>query len=352
VSAGEREVRKVVRTSQDSAAGVRSSRDSAKNAGADAAPAASGFTAGSGPDVVLIHGLGSRWQVFAPILDRLAQTHRVHALDLPGFGAEPADPGLRAGVAGLADWVTEWMLERGIHRPHIVGNSMGGAVALELARRGVAGRVTAFAPSGFGTRLERDYARVLLSAERDLARGLPEQLERALHSDATRRVLLAPSFGHPMRVTPDVAIADMRALAGAPAFDDLREALRREGPVGPNPRVPTVIVWGRRDLVLPFLTQARRARRLYPHATHIALGGAGHLPFSDAPDTCTAIVAGTHPFVAGRAPADARTNVAGSHVVRSSAPESSEVRANLRTSRTAPGAPTGAPADPPTRKAP
>ena len=58
-----------------------------------------------------------------------------------------------------------------------------------------------------------------------------------------------------------------------------------------------MIVWGRRDMILPFFTQGRRARRLYPHARHIALGGAGHLPFSDAPATCAAIVIGTHPFV-------------------------------------------------------
>jgi pimeloyl-ACP methyl ester carboxylesterase len=253
---------------------------------------------GAAPDVVLLHGLGSRWQVFAPIIGELERTHRVHAFDLPGFGAAPPVPATRAGVAGLADWVTTELGRRGVRSPHVVGNSMGGAIALELGRRGVARRVTAFAPSGFGSRLEREYAQALLVAQRDLARRIPGQLARALGTRTGRRLLLAPSFGHPTAVDPAVAIADMHALAASTSFDALREALRDEGPVAPNPRVPTVIVWGRRDVVLPFLTQSRRARRLHGHARHIALGGCGHLPFADAPRTCAAIIAGTHPFVA------------------------------------------------------
>ncbi|WP_404429742.1 alpha/beta fold hydrolase [Microbacterium lacus] len=271
--------------------------DSAKFATTDAAATPAGYVGGAGPDVVLLHGLGSRWQVFQPIVPELERTHRVHAFDLPGFGAEPEELTLRPGVAGLADWVTERLLSSGVEHAHVVGNSMGGAVALEIGRRGVASRVTAFAPSGFGSEPERMFAQTFLTAQRDLARSIPDRISAALRTSFGRRILLAPSFGYPTQVDPDIAIADMQALAGATAFDTLRTALRTEGPVAENPRVPTVIVWGRRDLVLPFLTQARKARRLYPHARHIALGGAGHLPFSDAPATCAALVTGTHPFV-------------------------------------------------------
>lgn len=263
----------------------------------DAAAQPARYVGGAGTHVVLLHGLGSRWQVFQPIIPELEKTHRVHAFDLPGFGAEPNEPTLRPGIAGLAEWVTERLIADGVTNPHIVGNSMGAALALELGRRGVASRVTAFAPSGFGSEPERIFAQTFLTAQRDLARRAPEQISAALRTPVGRSILLAPSFGRPSQVAPETAIADLHALAGATAFDTLRTSLRHEGPVGPNHRVPTVIVWGRRDVILPFLTQARRARQLYPHARHIALGRAGHLPFSDAPATCAAIVTGTHPFV-------------------------------------------------------
>lgn len=259
-----------------------------------------GFTAGSGPDVVLLHGLGSRWQIFAPVLEDLSATHRVHAIDLPGFGAEPEDAALRPGVTGLADWVTDVILRRGIQSPHVVGNSLGGAIALELGRRGVASRVTAFAPAGFGSPVEREWTQTVLTLQRTLARRIPDRLAAALHTTPGRGLLLSLTFGHPTRVDPDAAIADMRALAAAPAFEPVRVALRTLAPIAPNHRVPTVIVWGRRDVILPFLTQSRRARRVHPGALHITLGGAGHVPFPDSPITCAALIRGDHPFVSAR----------------------------------------------------
>ena len=63
---------------------------------------------------------------------------------------------------GYADWLVAFLAERGVERPHVVGSSMGGAVALELGRRGAASAVTAFAPAGFWDRPGRVWAQVLL----------------------------------------------------------------------------------------------------------------------------------------------------------------------------------------------
>ncbi|MBD7958114.1 alpha/beta fold hydrolase [Microbacterium sp. Sa4CUA7] len=252
--------------------------------------------AGTGPDIVLLHGLGSRWQVFAPILDELAQEHRVHALDLPGFGARPADPALRPGVDALADWVTAELDARGVTAPHVVGSSLGGGIALELARRGVAGRVTAFAPIGFWNPRERAWCLGLLTVLRTAARRLPRPLGAALRTRTGRRLLLFPLFGRPSRVTAPAAIEDLHALAVGEGFGPVRRALRSQRAIRGGDEVPTTIVWGRRDLVLPAQRQSRRARQLRPQATHVLLGGCGHLPFSDSPARCVAVITDRHPL--------------------------------------------------------
>lgn len=254
---------------------------------------AASYEGGSGPDLVLLHGLGSRWQVFSPIIAGLEQHYRVLALDFPGFGARPEDPTLRAGVQGLADWVTAELSARGIAEPHIVGSSMGAGVALELAHRRVAGRVTAFAPIGFWNRLELNWTVGVLTVLRAAARTLARPLGYALRVRAGRGVLLGLLFGRPTRVAPEAAIEDLAALADSTGFVAARNAFHTHHPAPPSDEVPTTIVWGRRDAILPAGPQARRARAAWSSARHVLLAGCGHLPFSDAHERCLAIITDT-----------------------------------------------------------
>ena len=248
---------------------------------------------GAGPDMVLLHGLGSRWQIFTPIIGSLEQQYRVHAFDLPGFGAQPCQPSLRPGIAGLADWVSSEIQARGLHAPHIVGSSMGAAIALELARRGIACCVTAYAPIGFWNAAERRWCVGVLSVLRIAARVLPRTLGAALHTRVGRAVLLFPLFGRPTHVDPQGAIADLAALATGDGFSAARAAFRTQRTIAAADGVPTTIAWGRRDLVLPARTQSRRARRVWGSAHHVLLDRCGHLPFSDAPELCVALILAT-----------------------------------------------------------
>ena len=250
------------------------------------------YVGGDGPDIVLLHGIGARWQTFTPIIGALEQQYRVHAFDLPGFGACPSDPSLRAGIAGLADWVSAELQERGIVSPHIVGSSMGAGIALELAHRGIAGRVTAFAPIGFWSTIELRWCVGLLTVLRTAARAWPGPLGRALHTRIGRALLLFPLFGHPARVQPQEAIDDLAALAESEGFSAALDAFRTQRPIPAADEVSTTIVWGRRDLVLPARSQSRRARQVWGRARYMLLGGCGHLPFSDAPDRCVAVIMG------------------------------------------------------------
>src|ERR671925_414817 len=90
---------------------------------------------GEGEPLVLVHGIGSQWQGWTPVLDALAREREVIALDLPGFGASP---GLdrRPTPEALAAAVGAFLDELDLADAHVVGNSLGGGIALELGRAG------------------------------------------------------------------------------------------------------------------------------------------------------------------------------------------------------------------------
>ncbi|WP_336082621.1 alpha/beta fold hydrolase [Nocardia sp. SSK8] len=250
---------------------------------------------GSGAPIVLVHGLGSRWQVFEPILDRLATQHEVIALDLPGFGDSPARADVRPGPRGYAEWLTGWLAEHDLRDPHVVGSSMGGGIALELGRAGVARAVTAFAPVGcYGTPGLR-WVQGMLTVLRGAAQVGAPVLNRAVEHPAARVALLASLFGHPSQVTPGAARTDLAGLAGASSFaaarDDFGNYMLRPGDdPGALTEIPVTIAWGTRDVVLTHRTQSARARAVLPFAHHVDLPGCGHLPFSDDPERCVRVI--------------------------------------------------------------
>lgn len=250
---------------------------------------------GSGDAIVLVHGIGSRWECFEPILDRLAEHHEVIAIDLPGFGSSPMVDGVRPGPRGYADWLTGWLADSGIDRPHLVGSSMGGGVALELGRRGVASAVTAFSPVGFWRTPGLRWTQAILTGLRVTARTTGPALDRLVEHRAARAVLLSSMFGHPTRVPPEAARADLAGLAGATAFEAARRDFGRyhlsvNDDPGALPTIPVTVAWGTRDVVLTHRTQSARARAVLPFARHVDLPGCGHLPFHDDPDACARLV--------------------------------------------------------------
>lgn len=104
---------------------------------------------GSGEPWVLIHGCGASLGCWAPVLPALAVRHEVLAVDLPGFGDTPPLPaGVPSTVPALVDAVEGQFDALGLKSVHVAGNSMGGWIALELARRGRARSVVAIAPAG------------------------------------------------------------------------------------------------------------------------------------------------------------------------------------------------------------
>jgi pimeloyl-ACP methyl ester carboxylesterase len=239
---------------------------------------------GSGEPLVLIHGIGSRWQVWEPVLESLVTRREVLALDLPGFGDSPMPPpGTPPGVASLTRLVAEFLELAGLHRPHVAGNSLGGWISFELAKQGRARSATGLSPAGFHNRAEAVYERCSLALAVRGARLIAPRALRVVARPGIRKLALGQLIGRPDRIPPADAAASIRALARAPWFDETLPAIAAErftggGSIG----VPVTIAWGEHDrLLLPH--QARRAADAIPTARSVTLTGCGHVPTYDDP---------------------------------------------------------------------
>lgn len=241
---------------------------------------------GSGEPLLLVHGLGSHYQVWQPVLDRLAAEREVIGIDLPGFGDSPPLPDdatpdahqLTGAVAAFLDGI-------GWDRPHIAGNSLGGWVALELAKRGRARSVAAIGPAGFANRRERAFTVESLRGTHRVAQLTYGIAPRMLATPVARKLALSQTFGRPERMTVDAAVATIRNFADSPGVPPALEALRQgHFSGGEQIDVPVTMIWGDRERLLPRRErQAARSVRAVPGARLVWLRGCGHAPMWDDP---------------------------------------------------------------------
>jgi pimeloyl-ACP methyl ester carboxylesterase len=246
---------------------------------------------GSGEPLVLIHGIGSRWQMWEPVLDRLTPHREVIAIDLPGFGGSPMPPAdTPAGPKSLTTLVDEFLVEIGLDTPHVAGNSLGGLIALELARRGKVRTAHALSPAGFANRRESVIARGLLWSGVRAARRLSSRADALMRPRVGRILAVGQYVAHPTYVTSAEAAASLRALADAPWFDATLPTIN-EGHFGDGAgiKVPVTISWGDRDRVLA-PRQLWRAAASIPQARIVPLPGCGHLPTYDDPELVARIM--------------------------------------------------------------
>jgi pimeloyl-ACP methyl ester carboxylesterase len=216
-----------------------------------------------------------------PLLERRFD---VLAMDLPGFGySAPLPAGVGYTPEALADAVEGAMDEAGFQTAHIAGNSLGGWIALELARRGRARTCVPISPAGLMHAREKDLARAVLLAMRWLARNAPAP-EPLLRNPVGRSLLAGPTRGRPWRADPDDLIEESRLFAEAPGFDaTLANTINRQVAGLPDIRCPVLILWGAGDVIL-IPRQGRRFERLIPGAELRYLKGLGHVPMSDDPE--------------------------------------------------------------------
>ena len=247
---------------------------------------------GHGKPLLLVHGLGAGWRSWTPIIEQLAEHREVVAVDLPGFGETPALPG-EVSIATLTDSVAEFIREQGLDGVATVGQSMGGRMVLELARRGVGGDTVALDPGGFWSDREQFVFGATLRPSILLVRALRGRLPSLLGNPAGRTLLLAQLSARPWALSRETVLPDVAGLADAPAtgaaLDALVKGPKQQGaPAGTVPGRVT-IGWGRRDLVtVP--KQAARATELFPDAVLHWFERCGHFPQWDAPNEACRLI--------------------------------------------------------------
>jgi pimeloyl-ACP methyl ester carboxylesterase len=254
---------------------------------------------GSGDPLLLIHGLGSQYRVWEPVIDRLAAEYEVIGIDLPGFGDSPPLPeGTPVDAEHLTDAVASFLDDLGWETPHVAGNSLGGWIGLELAKRGRARSVAAIGPAGFGNKRERAFTVESLRLTYRVAHLTYGAAPRMLSSAIGRKLALSQVFARPERMTTEAAVGAVRNFADSRGVPRALEALRHgHFSGGESIAVPVTMIWGERELLLPRRDrQAARSIASVPGARLVWLQGCGHTPtWDDPPALAQAILDGCVP---------------------------------------------------------
>ncbi len=238
--------------------------------------------AGTGPRVLLVHGLGGERHVWEPVWPALTARCDVMTIDLPGFGGSDSPlPGSDVSPQGLARTVASFLAEQGFARPHVAGNSLGGWVALELARLGVVRSVTALCPAGFWIRKQGPLPpgpRRALMAVRPL-------IPLAFASGAVRKRALGGVMVHPERLGYRASVRIASAYAGSRGYVEVQNAMRAHRlEDGAGIDVPVTVAWGEHDRLVGPERVALRPTRVE------LLRDAGHVPMWDVPERVVALV--------------------------------------------------------------
>jgi pimeloyl-ACP methyl ester carboxylesterase len=243
---------------------------------------------GTGPPLLLVHGIGHSLACWRRVVPLLAEDYAVFAIDLPGFGASPPLDGTPT-LAALTGACRAFMAAHGHERFHVAGNSLGGGIALELARTGRARSATGLSPIGFAHGRERVYGATLLKTTRAIAGALGPALDPLQRTGLGRTLTMGHVMGRPWRVPAEDAIRATHDLVAAPAFDAALPHVMAFDWTHGDLDVPVTIGWGTRDMLL-IPRQGRRARRRMPRARHAWLRGCGHVPAWDDPAQVAGVV--------------------------------------------------------------
>jgi pimeloyl-ACP methyl ester carboxylesterase len=257
---------------------------------------------GAGSPIVFIHGLGSSGYIeWRFNLAYFARRHRVFAPDLPGFGRSDKPASARYGIPYFARTVNRYMANRRLTGATVVGTSMGGRVALEvaLAYPSRVGRLVVVNSLGLGRPKLQPYypmmlmprlGETLLGGVKHGLRWAPSPVIRSLaarfigargdlektmsdeYLDDLREMYAAEGY-------PGAYLASVRSIASPRSFLGALDVTRRLDRI----KAPVLIIWGANDPLFP-LEQATRAHQLLPTSKLAVIEGAGHTPQAERPD--------------------------------------------------------------------
>lgn len=252
------------------------------------------YRGGSGPPLMLLHGFACTWRAWQPTIPLLEPTHEVFAPTLPGHSGGPdLPPGCTATVRTITDELERMLDDEGMSRPHIAGNSLGGWLALELARRGRAASVTAFSPGGAWEN-DAHVARKLVTLRlgRRLARLCRGPIDTLIGIPAMRGLLFRQALEHGAHLEPDHIRELVHAATDCRVFEALLGTIMWEQmtPLPPIKGCRVRVVWSERDRIVPVHEFLGPMRERVPHAEFVIMPDVGHLPMLDAPHLVAASI--------------------------------------------------------------
>jgi pimeloyl-ACP methyl ester carboxylesterase len=268
------------------------------------------YRAGEGEPLVLIHGFTATWRCWLPVLAELVPRFEVIAPTLHGHdgGGELPPRDVPHSIAHAADFLERHLDELGVGTAHLVGNSLGGALALELAKRGRAHSVVGISPAGGirpgDTASAKQIIRVFSRMQTTTTRAL-NHLPRVMARPRLRRLALRDVMTRGYQVPAAEALALARSSVRCDIVEDVYAVLRAGDAALHGLEqidVPTLIAWGDHDRILPMERHAPRLRQEIPGVEFRVLKGVGHTPMWDDPTLIAATIAGFAARAAERSP--------------------------------------------------
>jgi pimeloyl-ACP methyl ester carboxylesterase len=241
---------------------------------------------GEGSPVIFVHGLAGQWQNWLENIPRIAQERRVIAPDLPGHGASDPPPE-KISISGCGRMVHGLAEQLGVERAIVVGNSMGGFVASEVAIQFpdfVERLVLASAAGISSASVSRAPVMTLGRVGQAITSATAARLRELAARPVTRHLALALVARHPSKLKPDFVWEGFMTGAGRDGFlDALRANLEYDFRDRlPEIKVPTLIVWGEEDAIIP-VRDADEYERLIDDARKVVMEDTGHIPMAERP---------------------------------------------------------------------
>jgi pimeloyl-ACP methyl ester carboxylesterase len=244
------------------------------------------YEGGAGTPLVLIHGFGGNWRMWKPVLAQLEKHHRVIVPTLPGHSGGTPYSG-KVTPSGIADALAAQLRARGLEQVHVVGQSLGGYMAIEMARRGVARSVMGVSPAGAWAG-DHHYQALLkrIGGTFRLLPYLKPLLSPLMSSASLRKRFLRDEMEHGDRMSA----AEVRGMLDhglrcTIASGFLSSVIPQVEPLPADNQTPLRILWCGNDRVLTFTEFGQPLLDRLGLKTHRVLPGCGHNPMYDDPDT-------------------------------------------------------------------
>ena len=276
------------------------------------------YRAGEGEPLVLIHGFTATWRCWLPVLGLLVPRFEVIAPTLHGHDGGPVPPRAARSIADAADHFELLLDSLGVGTAHLAGNSIGGGLAIELAKRGRARSVVAISPGGGWAEYDsREVERIIRLFKRNQksARVTERHHEKLLARPGFRRLGMRDVMTRGHLMPAEEAVLLTRSSTRCGIVDDVFVTMRNgSGRVVDLDQVkaPTLIAWGEKDRLLPMDRHAERFRTEIPGGQFRVLRGLGHTPMWDDPAQIAELIADFASAASGAGNGQAASVTAGS----------------------------------------